>query len=71
VDGLSGVEIAAVATGLAADADGVVWAFDQHPALGFGASGPDAAAVPTPTPIPMLRVRVVNSPWVAPRVCTP
>jgi len=71
VDGLSGVEIAAVATGIAADADGVVWAFDQHPALGVGASGPDAAAVPTPTPIPMLRVLVINSPWVAPRVCAP
>jgi len=65
VDGLSGVEIAAVATGLAANADGVVWvvwAFDQHPALGVGALGPDAPAVPTPIPIPMLRVRVVNSP---------
>ena len=64
---LSGVEVAAVAIDrkhtLAADADGVVWAFGQRSSLGLGASGPeDSAAVPTPTPIPTLRVRVLNSP---------
>jgi len=67
VAGLSGVEVAAVAIRgthtLAADADGVVWAFGRRQALGLGASGPeDRAAVPTPTPIPTLRVRVLNSP---------
>ena len=67
VAGLSGVEVAAVAIGwthaLAADADGVVWAFGQHSSLGLGASGPDdSATVPTATPIPTLRVRVLNSP---------
>jgi len=64
---LSGVKVAAVAMGwthtLAADVDGVVWAFGQGSALGLGASGPeDSAAAPTPTPIPTLRVRVLNSP---------
>ena len=67
VEGLSGVEIAAVAMGrrhmLAADVDGVVRAFGRRRALGLGASGPeDDAAVPTPTPVPTLRVRVLNSP---------
>ena len=67
VAGLSGVEVAAVAISgthtLAADADGVVWAFGRRRALGLGAPGPeDDAPVPTPTPIPTLRVRVLNSP---------
>jgi alpha-tubulin suppressor-like RCC1 family protein len=64
---LSGVEVAAVAIGwthtLAADVDGVVWAFGQRSTLGLGASGAkDSAVVPTPTPIPTLCVRVLNSP---------
>jgi len=68
VEGLSGVKVAAVAIGashmLAADEDGVVWAFGQHLNFGLDASGPAAATAPvlTPTPIPTLRVRVVNSP---------
>jgi len=67
VAGLSGVEIAAAAIcgthTLAADADGVVWAFGRRSALGLGASSPeDSDTVPTPTPIPTLRVRVLNSP---------
>ena len=67
VAGLSGVEVAAAAIcgthTLAADADGVVWAFGQRLALGLDASGlEDRAAVPTPTPISTLRVRVLNSP---------
>jgi len=67
VAGLSGVELAAVAIGwthtLAADADGVVWAFGESSALGLGASV-TVAGVPvrTPTPIPTLCVRVLNSP---------
>jgi len=64
VAGLSGVKVAAVAIDethtLAADADGVVWAFGRRRALGLGAPGP-VAALPTPTPIPTLRVRVLNS----------
>jgi len=65
--GLSGVEIAAVAIGwthtLAADADGVVWAFGRRLTLGLDASGPEGdAVVSTPTPIPTLRVRVLNCP---------
>jgi len=63
---VSGVEVAAVAISethtLAADADGVVWAFGIRSALGLGASGSEDAAVTTPTPIPTLRVRVLNSP---------
>jgi len=66
VAGLSGVEVAAVAIDwehtLAADADGVVWAFGQRSSLGLCASEEDSAAVPTPTLIPTLRVRVLNSP---------
>ena len=67
VEGLSGVKVAAVAIGsthwLAADEDGVVWAFGQRSALGLGYSGPEASAfVLPPTPIPTLRVRVLNSP---------
>jgi len=67
VAGMSGVEVAAVATGwthtLAADADGVVWAFGEPSALGLGVSGPeDCALVLTPTRIPTLRVHVLNSP---------
>jgi len=67
VEGLIGIEVAAVAIGdkhtLAADADGVVWAFGRRVALGLGTSGPEGRAdVPAPTPIPMLRVRVRNSP---------
>jgi len=67
VEGLSGVKVAAVAIGvthgLAADEDGVVWAFGQRSALGLGASGPEAIGhVRTPTPIPALRVRVLNFP---------
>ena len=66
VAGLSGVEVAAVAIGathtLAADVDGVVWAFGKRLALGLGASGSkDSFAVRTPTPILTLRVRVLNS----------
>ena len=67
VAGLSGVDVAAVAIGrthtLAADADGVVWAFGRRSALGLDASCPeDSVDVQTPTPIPTLRVRVLNSP---------
>jgi len=67
VEGLSGVEFAAVAMGachmLAADADGVVWAFGRRLALGLGIlSSADNTTVPTPTPIPTLRVRILNSP---------
>jgi len=67
VEGLSGVKVAAAAIGvthgLAADENGVVWAFGQRSALGLGASGPEAIEhVRTPTPIPALRVRVLNSP---------
>jgi len=67
VEGLSGVEIAAVAIGskhaLAADANGVVWAFGLGLAVSLDALGiADNTAVLTPTPIPMLRVRVLNSP---------
>jgi len=65
VAGLSGVEVAAVAIGcrhtLAADTDGVVWAFGRRQALGLGTPGPNAV-LPTPTPTPTLRVRVLNSP---------
>jgi len=67
VAGLSGVEVAAVAIcgshTLAADADGVVWAFGQRWSLGLGASDPKyCGLVVTPTRIPTLRVRVLNSP---------
>jgi len=67
VAGLSGVEVAAVAIGsnhtLAADADGVVWAFGRRLLLGLDVLGSaDDIAVLTPTPIPTLRVRVLNSP---------
>jgi len=67
VAGLSRVEVVAVTINwthmLAADADGVVWAFGLRPALGLGASDPeDSGAVLTPIPIPTLRVRVLNSP---------
>jgi len=67
VDGLSGVKISAVAMGyahtLAADADGVVWAFGTRSTLGLDATRPDPdSLVLTPTPIPTLRVRVLNSP---------
>jgi len=67
VAGLSGVEVAAAVIGwehtLAADADGVVWAFGRRSALSLGALSPeDRSRVRTPTPIPKLRVRVLNSP---------
>jgi len=67
VVGLRGVEVAAVAIcgtqTLAADADGVVWAFGCCSALGLFASVTVASVfVRTPTPIPALRVRVINSP---------
>jgi len=68
VEGLSGVEVTAVAMGwthtLAADAGGVVWAFGKRSALGLDAAGPMSAhgTMGTPTPIPTLRVRVFNSP---------
>jgi len=66
VDELSGVQVAAVAIGethtLAADVDGVVWAFGQRSAFGLDAWGIEDAVVPKPTPIPTLRVRVLNSP---------
>jgi len=60
--------VAAVAIGevhtIAADEDGVVWAFGRPMALGLGASGPSVHTAPvlTPTPIPALRVRVIKSP---------
>jgi len=64
---LSGVEVAAVAIGarhtLAADVDGVVWAFGLRSSLGLDASVTvPSVPVQTPTPIPTLRVRVINSP---------
>jgi len=77
VEGLSGVEVAAVAIGrmhtLAAAADGVVWAFDHRSAFGLDASGLSTsgpvrtfAPIPGPmrtfAPIPTLRARVLNSP---------
>jgi len=68
VAGLNGVEIAAVAIcrthTLAADADGVVWAFGQRVALGLSGRPEfdDDAVIRMPTPIPTLRVRVLNSP---------
>jgi len=67
VAGLSGVEVAAVAIGckhtLAADVDGVVWAFGRRSGLGLGTSFTvSSVPVQTPTPIPTLRVRVLNSP---------
>ena len=66
MDGLSGVKIAPVAMGyahtLAADADGVVWAFGKPSTLGLDATRPHPdSVVLTPTPIPTLRVRVLNS----------
>ena len=67
VAGLSGVVVVAVAIGsthtLAADVDGVVWAFGRRLALGLDASNiRDTATVQTPIPIPTLCVRVLNSP---------
>jgi len=64
---LRGVEVAAVSIcgshTLAADVDGVVWAFGRFETLGLGFWGPlPAVPVRTPTPIPTLRVRVLNSP---------
>jgi alpha-tubulin suppressor-like RCC1 family protein len=65
VEGLNGLKIVAVAKGrfhtLAADADGVVWAFGRSAtALGLGAGTVGNAK--NPTSIPTLRVRVLNSP---------
>jgi len=68
VEGLSGVKVAAAAMyswshTLVADEDGVVWAFGDRSALGFG--GPDTAPqdqVWQPTPIPTLRMRAQKSP---------
>jgi len=67
VVGLRGVEVAAVSIcgshTLAADVDGVVWAFGRPGTLGLGLSGPlPVVPVQTATPIPTLRVRVLNSP---------
>jgi len=59
VEGLVGVRVAAVAFGachtLAADEDGVVWAFGRRSALGL--DDPNPAPVMTPTLIPTVRVR--------------
>jgi len=64
VEGLGGARVAVVAIGekhtLAADEDGVVWAFGERQALGLGGLNP--APVQTPTPIPSLRVRALKSP---------
>jgi len=68
VDALVGVRVAAVAIGgchtLAADEDGVVWAFgEEHGALGLDApEREDDDVVLTPAPIPKLRVRALKSP---------
>ena len=67
VEALVGVRVAAVAINryhtLAADEDGVVWAFGRRRALGLDAPSPEEAGfVKTPTPIPTLRVRALKAP---------
>jgi len=67
VEALVGARVAAVAMGLrhtlAADEDGVVWAFGLGLPLGFDDANPnDGDGVKTPTPIPTLRVRALKSP---------
>jgi len=67
VEAMVGTRIAAVAMGcchtLAADEDGVVWAFGGGWALGLGGPTPEEAGrVFTPTPIPTLRVCTLISP---------
>ena len=67
VDALVGKRVAAVAIGtyhtLAADEDGVVWAFGERDALGLGDPDPEEVDyVKTPTPIPTLRIRALKSP---------
>ena len=67
VEGLSGVQVAAVAMcethTLVADEDGVVWAFGDEMAAGLGVTDAD---IFNPTPIPTLRVRARKSPDVLP-----
>jgi len=67
VEGLNGIKVATAATSythtLVADEDGVVWAFGERMASGFG--HPDTAPW-QPTPIPTLRVRALKSPDVLP-----
>ena len=70
VEGLGGAGIAAVAIGgwhtLAADRDGVVWAFGElsklFDDLNHNYSSNNSIVVATPTPIPTLRVRALKSP---------
>ena len=67
VEALVGARVAVVAMGdyhtLAADEDGVVWAFGKRPALGLDDPNPDDEwDVKTPTRIPTLRVRALKSP---------
>jgi len=70
VEGLDGVRVAAAAAThtLAADEDGVVWAFGARSALGLGDSdaAPQGERWANPAPIPTLRVRVRKSPDVLP-----
>ena len=67
VEALVGARVAAVAIGrwhsLAADEDGVVWAFGNRLALGLDDPNPENPRfVETPSPIPTLRVRALRSP---------
>ena len=66
VQALVWVKVAAVAIGglhsLAADEDGVVWAFGNRNSLGLDHPNPgEPHFVKTPTPIPTLRVRALKS----------
>ena len=67
VEALAGARVAAVAISafhtLAADEDGVMWAFGKRLALGLDDPNPeDPQFVMTPTPVPTLRVRALKSP---------
>jgi alpha-tubulin suppressor-like RCC1 family protein len=67
VEGMVGTRIVAVAIGhthtLAADENGVVWAFGERRVLGLAAApDPEDLCAKTPTPIPTLRVCVLKSP---------